>query len=115
WAGGRGDGRRRGGGGGGGRCLSRLPAAARAATRGEPSMNPTDRASILVVDDEEGVRSFLADALAGAGHAVMQAEDGERALALIASRAFHVVLTDLRMPGMDGMALLRELRREHPA
>ena len=77
-------------------------------------MNPTDRASILVVDDEEGVRSFLADALAGAGHAVVQAEDGERALALIASRAFHVVLTDLRMPGMDGMALLRELRREHP-
>jgi two-component system response regulator FlrC len=77
-------------------------------------MNPTDRASILVVDDEEGVRSFLADALAGAGHAVAQAEDGERALALIASRAFHVVLTDLRMPGMDGMALLRELRREHP-
>src|SRR3954452_305326 len=77
-------------------------------------MNPTDRASILVVDDEEGVRSFLADALAGAGHAVAQAEDGERALAQIASRAFHVVLTDLRMPGMDGMALLRELRREHP-
>ncbi len=77
-------------------------------------MNPPDRASILVVDDEEGVRSFLADALAGAGHAVAQAEDGERALALIASRAFHVVLTDLRMPGMDGMALLRELRREHP-
>jgi len=77
-------------------------------------MNPSDRASILIVDDEEGVRSFLADALAGAGHAVAQAEDGERALALIASRAFHVVLTDLRMPGMDGMALLRELRREHP-
>ncbi len=77
-------------------------------------MNPSDRASILVVDDEEGVRSFLADALAGAGHAVAQAEDGESALALIAARAFHVVLTDLRMPGMDGMTVVRELRREHP-
>jgi len=77
-------------------------------------MNAADRASILVVDDEEGVRSFLADALSGAGHGVAQAADGEAALALVATRSFHVVLTDLRMPGMDGMALLREIRREHP-
>ena len=77
-------------------------------------MNPTDRASILVVDDEEGVRTFLADALSGAGHGVAQAADGETALALVATRSFHLVLTDLRMPGMDGMALLREIRREHP-
>jgi two-component system response regulator AtoC len=76
-------------------------------------MNPTDRASILVVDDEEGVRSFLADALAGAGHTVVQAEDGAAALALVATRSFHVVLTDIRMPGMDGMTVLREIRREH--
>jgi two-component system response regulator AtoC len=76
-------------------------------------VNATDRASILVVDDEEGVRSFLADALAGAGHTVVQAEDGAAALALVATRSFHVVLTDLRMPGMDGMAVLREIRREH--
>jgi DNA-binding NtrC family response regulator len=69
-------------------------------------MNPSDRASILVVDDEEGVRSFLADALSAAGQGVAQVADGEGALALIASRAFHVALTDLRMPGMDGMALL---------
>jgi len=41
------------------------------------------------------------------------AEDGEAALALVASRSFHVVLSDLRMPGMDGMTLLREIRREH--
>ena len=77
-------------------------------------MNATDRASILVVDDEEGVRTFLADALSGAGHGVAQAADGEAALALVATRSFHVVLTDLRMPGMDGMALLHEIRREHP-
>ena len=53
---------------------------------------------MLVVDDEEGVRTFLADALTDAGYAVAQAADGEAALALLARRAFHVVLTDLRMP-----------------
>lgn len=71
-------------------------------------------ASVLVVDDDEGVRTFLADALADAGYDVAQASDGESALALIAARAFHVVLTDLRMPGMDGLAVVREIRREHP-
>jgi two-component system response regulator FlrC len=73
-----------------------------------------DRASVLVVDDEEGVRTFLADALADAGHAVSQAADAEAARALLARLSFHLVLTDLRMPGTDGMELLREIRREHP-
>ncbi len=69
---------------------------------------------ILVVDDEEGVRTFLADALSGAGHDVTQAPDGTAALALLAERAFHVLITDLKMPGLDGMDLLRVVRRDHP-
>lgn len=76
-----------------------------------PSKPPN--ANVLVVDDEEGVRTFLADALADDGHCVVQASDAESALALIARQSFHVVLTDLCMPGMGGMAMLRELRREH--
>jgi len=71
-------------------------------------------ARLLVVDDEEGVRTFLADALTDAGHAVAQASDGEAALAMLGKTAFHLVLTDLRMPGVDGMALLQTIRRESP-
>jgi two-component system response regulator FlrC len=70
-------------------------------------------AHILVVDDEEGIRSFLAEALEDDGHAVTQAASGEEALGQVATRSFHVMLTDLSMPGMDGMALLKAVRREH--
>jgi two-component system, NtrC family, response regulator AtoC len=69
---------------------------------------------ILVVDDEAGVRAFLADALEGDGHQVAQAEDGEAALACLRAQAFHVLITDLRMPKLDGMALLRRARAERP-
>jgi two-component system response regulator FlrC len=72
------------------------------------------RASVLVVDDDEGVRTFLADALTAAGHAVAQAADGQAALAFLTRQAFQVVLTDLRMPGMDGLALLQAIRSDHP-
>jgi two-component system response regulator FlrC len=71
-------------------------------------------ASVLVVDDEEGIRSFLAGALAGKGHEVQEAASGTEALALLRRQAFHVMVTDLRMPGMDGMSLLRGVRSEHP-
>ena len=71
-------------------------------------------ASVLVVDDDEGVRTFLADALTAAGHAVAQAADGQAALTLLARQAFQVVLTDLRMPGMDGLALMEAIRLDHP-
>ncbi len=69
---------------------------------------------LLVVDDEPGVRAFLSGALASEGHHVDVAEDGARALTLAGRAAYDVVLTDLRMPGLDGMALLRTLTREQP-
>ncbi|MES1164988.1 MAG: response regulator [Verrucomicrobiota bacterium] len=70
-------------------------------------------ARVLVVDDDDGVRTFVADALTDAGHEVTQAADGQAALARLAERAFHVVVTDLRMPGLDGLGLLGAIRREH--
>ena len=79
-----------------------------------PGAATTLKSRLLVVDDEEGVRTFVADALTEAGHAVEQAGDGEAALAALARSAFHVVLTDLRMPLVDGMALLQAIRRDHP-
>jgi two-component system response regulator FlrC len=69
---------------------------------------------ILVVDDERSVRAFLAEVLVRSGHEVDQAGDGEEALALARSQAFQVVVTDLKMPKLDGLALLEALSREQP-
>lgn len=71
-------------------------------------------ARILVVDDEEDIRSFLADALHAEGHDVAEAPDGEEAWSRLRAEGFHLVLTDLRMPRMDGMELLRRLRQTQP-
>ena len=71
-------------------------------------------ASILIVDDEEGIREFLADALETDGHDTTGAADGLEAVRQLNDRAFDVMVTDLRMPGaLDGVDLLRRARSEH--
>jgi CheY-like chemotaxis protein len=79
---------------------------------------PPDRpgVAVLLVDDEHGVRTVIAMALADRGHTVAEAEDGATALArLDAGVAVDVLVTDLAMPGgMDGLALIREARRRRP-
>jgi two-component system, NtrC family, response regulator AtoC len=69
---------------------------------------------VLVVDDEEGIRSFLVEALTDDGHEVVAAEDGQAALARLERETFHLLITDLRMPGMDGMELLGKARGLQP-
>jgi two-component system response regulator AtoC len=69
---------------------------------------------ILVAEDEEGVRTFLAETLERAGHEVTQVADGASALRAAHQEPFDVVLTDLRMPGTDGMAVVRTVRTEQP-
>ena len=69
---------------------------------------------ILVADDEEGVRTFLAESLERAGHEVTQVADGEAALRAARDEPFDVVLTDLRMPGTEGMTVVRTVRTEQP-
>jgi len=71
-------------------------------------------ARILVVDDEEGVREFLAEALEDDGHVVTRAGDGREAAETIRAQAFDLLITDLKMPGLDGMELLRLVRAEQP-
>jgi len=71
-------------------------------------------ARILVVDDEEGIRSFVAESLESEDHEVVQAGDGEQAARMLDRRSFHVMITDLKMPGMNGMDLLRKARAEQP-
>jgi DNA-binding NtrC family response regulator len=69
---------------------------------------------VLVVDDDDIVRESVAQALASAGHQVTEASDGEKALSLIGARAFDIAICDVRMPKVDGLMLLRRLRREAP-
>jgi len=69
---------------------------------------------ILVVDDEASVRFSLSELLRDEGHDVREAEDGPTALAALAGEPADLVLTDLRMPGMDGLALLEKARAAHP-
>lgn len=69
---------------------------------------------ILVADDDESVRTFLAEALADPDRDVVQASDGKQALAELSRSSFDVLLTDLKMPGLDGMSLVRQVRAEQP-
>lgn len=69
---------------------------------------------VLVADDEEGVRTFLAESLERDGHEVVQVADGAAALAAAREEPFDVVITDLQMPVMDGMTMVRALRVEQP-
>ncbi len=76
--------------------------------------SPVVMADLLVVDDDESVRMFLAAVLEEHAHRIVTAADGIEALTLLRQRSFDVVLADLDMPRMDGMTLLRSVRREHP-
>jgi two-component system response regulator PilR (NtrC family) len=68
-------------------------------------------ALILVVDDERSMREFLRIFLQRRGHEVVTAAGGAEAIALLVQRAFDLALVDLRMPEVDGMAVLREAKR----
>ncbi len=70
----------------------------------------TGAARILVVDDEQKMRRLLEMALRGMGYEVVQAADGAEALARFDESPFDMVLTDMRMPRMNGLELLRSLR-----
>ncbi len=70
--------------------------------------------TILVADDEPGVRESLAEVLRDAGHDVTTAADGTAALAALEHQDFAVVITDLRMPGVDGLAVLQRVRELAP-
>jgi DNA-binding NtrC family response regulator len=70
--------------------------------------------TILVVDDEADMRSLLSDVLEEEGYRVRTAESGEKALQTLAEEQYDLVLTDLRMKGMQGTALLSEVKHRYP-
>ena len=69
---------------------------------------------ILVVDDERGLREVLSIMLKRAGYAVIEASDGEEAIGHIDKEIFDLVITDLRMPKADGMAVLKAVKSSSP-
>ncbi len=74
----------------------------------------TGRETILLVDDEAGIRKVLGISLADSGYHVTTAGNGEEALTLFRALAPAIVLTDIKMPDMDGIELLRRIKAEKP-
>jgi two-component system chemotaxis response regulator CheY len=66
----------------------------------------------MTVDDSKTMRDMVAFTLRGAGYTVTAAEDGKQALTMLATNPVDVVITDLNMPVMDGVALIRALRAD---
>jgi two-component system response regulator GlrR len=73
------------------------------------------RARVMVVDDDPDLLRLLSIRLEGAGYGVTAVESGEAALSQLAVASPDVVITDLRMGGMDGMALFESLKKKNPA
>ncbi len=72
-------------------------------------------ARILLAEDDESLRGFLAGALGRAGHDVVHVGDGESAYETLQDRVFDLLLTDIVMPGLDGIELARRAAEIDPA
>ncbi len=95
-----------------------LPVGSVAATASDaaPSSDATaGQRSILIVDDEAEIRETLAEILACARHRVVTVGSGREALERMAAEHYDVILTDIRMPDIDGRALYREIQQRWPA
>lgn len=78
-------------------------------------MRMTTITTILVVDDDDLSREMLAEPLQQAGYRVLLAPGAEQALAMLEAQSVDLILSDLVMPGMDGMALLKQVVEQYPA
>lgn len=74
-------------------------------------MSTNDESAILIVDDDVDICRNLSDILTDLGYKVDMAHDGFSALELVKKRSYDVALLDLKMPGMDGLTLYREIRK----
>src|SRR3989442_2619152 len=71
-------------------------------------------ARILVIDDQEPIRRVVRRALEQDGHEVFDASDGEIGMEILESQSFDIVITDIFMPGQDGIVTLRLIRNRFP-
>ncbi len=80
----------------------------------EPDPAPSARNTVLLVDDEQDIRELLAMLLGDLGFNVLTAADGDQGLALFKTARPPVVLTDIKMPGLDGIGLLKAIKALSP-
>jgi PAS domain S-box-containing protein len=103
--------------GGGAVFTVTLPVGAVEATRvtAGPSWKPSvSQRTILIVDDEAEIREALSEILTGARHRVVTASSGREALQRMSAEHYDVILTDIRMPDLDGRALYHEIEKRWP-
>ncbi len=74
----------------------------------------TENFNILIVDDEEDFRVTLVKRLQKRNQQVFGAESGQKALTLMEAMVFDVVVLDVKMPGMDGIETIREMKKKNP-
>ncbi|CAM2857752.1 response regulator [Vibrio ordalii] len=67
--------------------------------------------TVLVVDDSASIRQVVSMTLKGAGYQTIEAQDGKDALSKLAGNRVHLVISDVNMPNMDGITLLKELKQ----
>ena len=67
--------------------------------------------TVMTVDDSQTMRDMVSYTLSEAGYNVLKAEDGQKALDVLSKSAADIVITDLNMPNMDGITLIKELRQ----
>ena len=82
--------------------------------REESAMMAEQAGAVLIVDDDPDMRDLVRDELQERGYHVTAAASGREALKQLGERGYAVVLTDLRMQGMQGLELLNEVKRDHP-
>lgn len=85
-----------------------------AATGARKGASPHARPRVLVADDEASIRELLSKTLALAEYDVDLAHDGRSALERVRTTEYDLLITDLKMPGVDGLSVIREARRFRP-
>jgi len=68
--------------------------------------------NVLTVDDSKTMRDMVSFTLKGAGYSVVEAEDGQHALSTLGGKAIDLVITDINMPNLDGIGLIKALREK---
>ena len=70
------------------------------------------RARLLIVDDDPGLLRLLSDTLGALGYHITQADSGAKALNILHEKTFDLMITDIKMPDIDGLQLFRKVRRQ---
>jgi len=73
-----------------------------------------NKKKILIVDDQNGIRVLLTEVFNSEGYETYQASDGKRALQIVQAELPDVVLLDVKIPGIDGLQILKQIKIMHP-